>query len=1357
MFKKIAQNIILWATLTGLLLPAVAFAARTDALWDYPNGSNYMKPNGSAAGLDILIFGTNKYLNWGAVSGVNGYGIRDNGGVMEFKNSGGSWVGLGTGGGGAGSTTTINGIIGPNFTFITGSSGTDFNVATSGTNIIYNLPTASAVNTGKLSNLDWIRFDNVANGSSSFATTSGLIANYVPYNGANSNINLGTFGLTTSGFLNATSSLFTSASTTNFFVTNASSTNATSSNFFAVSARFNNATATNFFGNVYPTGVTNSIIAADPSGKLIATTTAIFLNSLSAIYPLIYNSATGVFASAISTTTFNLWTNQNNFQTASSSVLTAGSLFATSSWLFSANGTSTGLSTFATSTTASSTTSFLNAISLFFNNATGTSLFVTNASTTNSTSTNLFSVNGNILNGTSSNFFSTNASTTNSTSTNFFSVLANILNATTSTFFTTLGSSTLFRITNASTTNLSLISGLYDSLNATGTVGQYLISTGTSTKWTTVSAGVGCTSVGSAGTIQYASSTGGACDGTSTFAYVNSRLGIGTSTPLAIVHILSSLTNLTTLATQATTSQTAPVLDVWSSTGSSLMNVQPTGLVGIGTSTPLDKLSIVGSEFLSGAFKDSTSATGTLNQVLVSTGTSTQWVGTSSIFGAYGLLVGNNNWSGTNAFSNTVTVPTKPANDNSTNAASTAYVDAAGLAQNYKEAAKYASTAALPAVIYANGASGVGATLTGVALGAISLDGNTPSVGDRVLIKNQASTFQNGIYTVTTVGNAGVAFVLTRSVDANQSNQYKTGDLIFITTGATQSATTWAYTGIDSPTMGTDAITYSQIAGQGSFTATYPIILTGTVISTGFGTGTPNNFTAQNNFQTASTSGLTAGNLFATSSILFTGGFTFGNATGTNLFVTNASTTNATSSNFFTVFENILNGTTTNFFATNASSTNATSSNFFAVNENILNGTTTNLFATNASTTNLKFTNASSTGGLTATNIFGNIYPTGLVNSLLSVDTTGKIVATTTAGGTTYTCTYPILCPSNVIFSGLSTSSPLVIWSGTTTLATTTVNGSSTLIGQVYMGLASSTALTASSLYFTNATGTSLFVTNASSTNATSSLFFAINSILNNATSTNFFTTTGSSSLFRITNASTTNLTLVGSLYDSTNALGTLGQVLQATGTSTQWITSTGITGGGAKGKLAVYSSGTNIVSGITYDNGVVAGINATTSTSTFNIQGTGILDVFHVASSSGASWFSVKSNGFIGIGTSTPIFPLSVASGTIAGNETVPATSTSMTIDWRNGNQQLIRIGASATTIVFANATTSPLGATLRIVVCNGPGTAAGAISWSNVYWPSGTAPTQTTAINRCDVWSFLTTRASSTNIILGNASLNF
>lgn len=132
----------------------------------------------------------------------------------------------------------------------------------------------------------------------------------------------------------------------------------------------------------------------------------------------------------------------------------------------------------------------------------------------------------------------------------------------------------------------------------------------------------------------------------------------------------------------------------------------------------------------------------------------------------------------------------------------------------------------------------------------------------------------------------------------------------------------------------------------------------------------------------------------------------------------------------------------------------------------------------------------------------------------------------------------------------------------------------------------------------------------------------------------------------------------------------------------------------------------------------------------------------------------SFINSGKFGLATTTPISRLSLGSGSINVYETTLATSTSMTIDFTNGNTQLIRMGTSATTIGFSNNTP---GAVVKLVICNPAGGSAGAITWSGVTWSGGAAPAQTTSANKCDVWSFLSTNATSTLRIFGSAATNF
>ena len=64
--------------------------ARTDDQWEPGDDDTYIKTT-KDVGYNVLLNGTNKYLNFNNLSGSSGYGFRDNSGTMEFKNSGGSW------------------------------------------------------------------------------------------------------------------------------------------------------------------------------------------------------------------------------------------------------------------------------------------------------------------------------------------------------------------------------------------------------------------------------------------------------------------------------------------------------------------------------------------------------------------------------------------------------------------------------------------------------------------------------------------------------------------------------------------------------------------------------------------------------------------------------------------------------------------------------------------------------------------------------------------------------------------------------------------------------------------------------------------------------------------------------------------------------------------------------------------------------------------------------------------------------------------------------------------------------------------------------------------------------------------
>jgi len=149
-----------------------------------------------------------------------------------------------------------------------------------------------------------------------------------------------------------------------------------------------------------------------------------------------------------------------------------------------------------------------------------------------------------------------------------------------------------------------------------------------------------------------------------------------------------------------------------------------------------------------------------------------------------------------------------------------AYVDSLSTGLTFHTACNLATTGALPTVTYNNGSSGVGATLTATANGALSVDSTTPSLGNRILVKNQVTTLQNGVYVVTTVGDGSTPFVLTRATDMNTAgtgyNQVNTGNYFLITAGSSLINTSWVLTTLQPITIGTTGLVFSQFSTGGT-------------------------------------------------------------------------------------------------------------------------------------------------------------------------------------------------------------------------------------------------------------------------------------------------------------------------------------------------------------------------------------------------------------------------------------------------------------------------------------------------------------------------------------------------------------
>ena len=159
-------------------------------------------------------------------------------------------------------------------------------------------------------------------------------------------------------------------------------------------------------------------------------------------------------------------------------------------------------------------------------------------------------------------------------------------------------------------------------------------------------------------------------------------------------------------------------------------------------------------------------------------------------------------------------------------AATKAYVDSVANGLDVKDSCRLATAAALAAVTYNNG----NGTLTADANGALTIDGVATVANDRVLIKNQASAVQNGIYKVTTIGSGSAAFVLTRSPDADTAAELTGGTFFFVEEGTANADNGYVATHNGTPTFGSTNIAFQQFSGAGQISAGDALTKTGNTI-----------------------------------------------------------------------------------------------------------------------------------------------------------------------------------------------------------------------------------------------------------------------------------------------------------------------------------------------------------------------------------------------------------------------------------------------------------------------------------------------------------------------------------------------
>ena len=164
-------------------------------------------------------------------------------------------------------------------------------------------------------------------------------------------------------------------------------------------------------------------------------------------------------------------------------------------------------------------------------------------------------------------------------------------------------------------------------------------------------------------------------------------------------------------------------------------------------------------------------------------------------------------------------------------------IDDALAGLTWHEAVHFSTAAALPnSPTYSNGTSGVGATLTSDSQVRLQVDGQNVTTGNRVLVQDQSSAVQNGVYTVTNQGASGsAAWVLTRATDFDGSatGRVEPGEAVYtLSGGSTNSGQGFVVTSTSNPhQIGSDSITFTQFTGTSAFTAGTDLSFSGNTIN----------------------------------------------------------------------------------------------------------------------------------------------------------------------------------------------------------------------------------------------------------------------------------------------------------------------------------------------------------------------------------------------------------------------------------------------------------------------------------------------------------------------------------------------
>jgi hypothetical protein len=558
------------------------------------------------------------------------------------------------------------------------------------------------------------------------------------------------------------------------------------------------------------------------------------------------------------------------------------------------------------------------------------------------------------------------------------------------------------------------------------------------------------------------------------------------------------------------------------------------------------------------------------------------------------------------------TISTAPANP--TDIVNKDYADSIATGINFHAACNYATTADLGSVTYNNGTSGVGATLTKTSpFATFAVDGGSPTVGQRILVKNQSNGAYNGVYTVTNVGSGAAGWVLTRATDYDTSgtgqNEIDQGDYLLILSGTTNANTSWVQqTGLPI-TVGTTSLVFLQFAAPITYSA-----------GTGLNLSPSTTFNISNTAVTAGSYGL-AGSV-PTIAVNAQGQITSASNTAIAISAAAVSGLAASATTDTTVAANITSGTLptgrlsgsyTGITGTGALAAGSLASGFTAVSAP-LGGTGQTTYTIGdilyaSTTTALSKLAAVAVGNVLISNGVGSAPSWGQValasavsgtlpvanggTGVTSSSGTGSVVLNSGPSITNATLTTPTIGGAGATFNG-STSGTTVFkaaaTAGTTTITMPATTGTMALTsdlptvnnGTLTMAV-SGTGLSGSASFTANQSGASSFTVTSNATNANTA-----STIVARDASGNFSAGT-------ITAALTGNVTgnVTGSSGSCTGNAATATSATSATSATTATTATT-----------ATYLSGTAQTNLIVGKNGTTADINSANDTGSFSCRG---------------------------------------------------------------------------------------------------------------------------------------------------------